>query len=116
MTRQKNPRVYLQDMLRYAHLAEQFVEGMNLTTFAEDEKTQIAVLHTITIIGEAANKIPAQVRDQYPHIPWRIIIDTRNRIIHEYEDIMLHLIWNVVQDDIPPLKAQIAAMLAELES
>jgi uncharacterized protein with HEPN domain len=115
MTGKRTYTDYLHDMLDYADQAEQFVAGMRYEQFETDRKTQLAVLYAITIIGEAANKIPASVRDQYPSVPWRTIIDTRNRLLHGYEDILWPLVWNVIRDHIPPLKAKIIAILAEVE-
>jgi uncharacterized protein with HEPN domain len=106
---------YLRDMLEYATEAEQFISGMSYEQFEADLKTQRAVLYAITIIGEAANKIPASVRGHYPAVPWRTIIDTRNRLIHGYANILPSPVWNVVKDHIPPLKAQIAAILEDIE-
>ncbi len=113
MSKQRDYTDYLNDMLRYASLAQQFVAQMSYEEFATDEKTQLAVLHAITIIGEAASKIPVNVREQYPEVPWRTVIDTRNRLIHGYESIYLHLVWNVINDHLSPLKAQVVAILSK---
>jgi uncharacterized protein with HEPN domain len=106
---------YLRDILDYATRAEQFVAGLSYAEFATDQKTQSAVLHAITIIGEAANRIPSQIQTQYTAIPWRDIINMRHRLIHGYDVVLLHLVWGVIQADLPPLKAQIAAILEDIE-
>ncbi len=115
MTKADHVTDYLHDILDYAARAEHFVEGMNLTTFAADEKTQAAVLYAFTIVGEAANKIPAHVREHYPSLPWRDMITMRNRLIHGYHGIDFKVVWDTIHYDLPMLREQIAAMLAELE-
>ncbi len=55
-------------------------------------------------------RIPPHVQAHYPEVPWRNIINMRNRLIHGYDTVMLHLAWGVVQTNLPPLKAQVAAM------
>lgn len=115
MSKKRDYRDYLHDMLKYTTDAEQFISGMSYEQFEETRQTQHAVLYAIIIIGEAANKIPTSIRERYPEVPWRTIIDTRNRLVHGYEDIVLPLVWNVIKDHIPPLKVQIAAILTELE-
>ena len=49
---------YIRDMLEAAGKAEQFVGAMTLDEFLAGEKTNYAVVRTLTIIGEAAKKIP----------------------------------------------------------
>ena len=55
------------------------------------------------LIGEAASRVPDWVRETYPQVPWRLIIATRNRLIHAYLGIDDDTVWSVIQDDIPAL-------------
>jgi uncharacterized protein with HEPN domain len=75
---------YLQDMLSNAKRAIQFAEGADFDAFMKDEKSVYAVIRAIEIIGEASQKIPSEVRDKHPEIPWREISTMRNKLIHEY--------------------------------
>lgn len=106
---------YLRDMLEYAMDAEQFVADMRYEQFEASRQTQHAVLYALTIIGEAATRIPSNVRDQHPSVPWRDIITMRNRLIHAYPGVDLGVVWDTIINDLPPLKAQVAAILAEME-
>lgn len=57
----------------------------------------------IEIIGEAATNVSEDCREQFPHIPWRSIINMRNRLIHAYFDINLDIVWQTVTEDLPYL-------------
>ena len=98
-------------MMESAEKALQFIAGMKFEEFVEDEKTVYAVTRAIEIIGEAARKIPIDIRDTYPEIPWREIIGTRDKFIHDYFGIHLSVIWRTMQEDLPILVKQLKNML-----
>jgi uncharacterized protein with HEPN domain len=60
-------------------------------------------LRNIEILGEAASKVSEDYRRSHPEIPWRDIIDMRNRIAHGYFDLNLRIVWDTVQTDLPKL-------------
>ncbi|WP_287399350.1 HepT-like ribonuclease domain-containing protein [Nitrosomonas sp. H1_AOB3] len=66
------------------------------------------------MIGEAATHIPDDIRSVHPDIPWRMIIATRNRLIHGYLGIDNDTIWSIIQDEIPKLLLQLTAMLESI--
>ena len=94
---------FLKDMLDNAQRAIQFTKGMDYKSFAEDDKTVYAVIRAVEIIGEAAAKIPEEVRAQYPHIPWREVKGMRNKLAHHYFGINMEVVWQTVQEDLPLL-------------
>jgi uncharacterized protein with HEPN domain len=69
--------------------------------FAADQPVQDAVLRSIELIGEAATRLPDDVRLAAPAIPWREIVAMRNQLIHSYLGVDLDVVWNVVQGGIP---------------
>lgn len=79
--------------------------------FNNSEWDQSAVLRYLEIIGEAASKIDLTFRKEHPEISWREISDLRNVIIHEYMNVDLNLIWQIITKDIPTLKLQIDTLL-----
>jgi len=91
---------YLQDMLDNAELALNFVQGMEYDEFFEDEKTKYAVMRALEVIGEAAGKIPENVRDSASKIPWREITGMRNKLMHEYFGANMKVVWRTVQEDL----------------
>ena len=94
---------YLHDMLENAEKALDFVGGMELDQFFEDEKTSYAVVRALEIIGEAARKIPEEVRASIPEVQWREISAMRNKLTHEYFGINMKVVWRTVREDLPPL-------------
>lgn len=75
---------YLRDILEACQKATQFIEGMTYETFASDDKTQYAVVRALTVIGEAAKKIPKSVQNRFPDVPWKLMAGMRDIVVHEY--------------------------------
>lgn len=71
-----------------------------------------ATLRNLELIGEAATHVPADVRDAAADVPWRLIIAVRNRLIHGYLGIDDDTLWSIVNDDLTPLRAALARLLA----
>lgn len=71
--------------------------------FVADGLTYDATLRNLELIGEAASRIPDEVRAAHRDIPWRLIIATRNRLIHAYLGIDDDTVWSIIRDDIPAL-------------
>ena len=71
----------------------------------------ITLVHLLGIVGEAANYVSADFREQHPHIPWKKMIKLRNRLIHGYFDINLDIVWDTVLEDIPPLVADLEKII-----
>ncbi|HRO56321.1 MAG TPA: DUF86 domain-containing protein [Nitrosomonas europaea] len=71
-------------------------------------------MRNLELIGEAATHIPDDIRSAHPDIPWRMIIATRNRLIHGYLGIDNDTIWSIIQDEIPKLLLQLTAMLESI--
>ncbi len=108
----KNPQVFLQHILESIEWIEKDTADLSKEQFLEDVPIQDAVIRRLEIIGEAINNLPADLKKASPDTPWRDISDTRNKLIHGYFGIDLGLVWSIVQNDIPPFKKQIKAMLA----
>lgn len=85
------------DMLRATRLALEFSAGMDVDAFLRDTKTQSAVLHQLTVLGEAAKRVSAEFRAANPGIPWRQAAGVRDRIVHEYDSIDLDTVWAILE-------------------
>jgi uncharacterized protein with HEPN domain len=72
-------------------------------------------VRALETIGEAARNIPASLRRRYPQVPWRDLVDMRNKLIHEYFGVDQEVLWRTVREDIPPLCDAVRQMLAEME-
>jgi uncharacterized protein with HEPN domain len=90
-------------MLLAAKDAVAFVGGMSSEGFLADLKTQYAVARALEILGEAANAVPEQIRDEHLEIPWANLVALRNRLIHGYFEVKLDVVWDVVTNELPGL-------------
>ena len=60
--------------------------------FDANEDTQIVLVYLIQVIGEAAAGLSDEFMSQYPEVPWRQIIATRNRVVHGYFEVDLDIL------------------------
>jgi uncharacterized protein with HEPN domain len=105
----------VQDILDAISEILSFTQGLDFKAFQHDSKTIKAVELNFVIIGEAAANIPDNVQVTYPNIPWRLMRNMRNRLVHIYFSIDPLIIWNTVQNDLPPLVPLLEALLQEHE-
>ena len=106
-------RFYLNDMISFAHRVLSYTAGLDQHSFTANGIIYDATLRNSELIGEAATHIPDQVRSAHSEIPWRIIIATRNRLIHSYLGIDNDTIWSIIQDEIPALLPLLQALSDE---
>ncbi len=105
------------DRIRLTHMVEalghavRFVEGRSRTDLDSDPMLTFALLYAIQTVGEAANNVSQEMRDQLPQILWPVIIGMRHRLVHAYADINLDILWTTAADAAPELLAQVKAIL-----
>ncbi len=88
-------RFFLQDMIiRFAHNVQVYTEGLNQAGFVASGINYDATLRNLELIGEAATHVPKNVQSQHADIPWRLVIATRNRLIHGYLGIDDDTVWS----------------------
>jgi uncharacterized protein with HEPN domain len=80
-----------------------YTEGMRVEQFVQDRKTIDAVIRNFIIIGEAASRLPEDVMATHPDVPWREMRDMRNLVIHEYFGVDNLIVWETIQNNLPPL-------------
>lgn len=85
--------------------------------FDRDEQVQIAIMHYISVIGEASklHNIPKDFQVRHPEIPWREWVEQRNILVHNYDSINLNLVWRTATRDTPDLLSNISAILSSVE-
>ena len=110
---QREWHFYLNDMIEFAEKVLRYTKGLDQAGFLENELTYDATLRNLELIGEAATHIPNEVRNAHPEIPWRMIIATRNRLIHGYLGIDDDTLWSIIQDDVPELLPVLEALKTE---
>lgn len=103
-------KLYFDDIIEAINKIEEYTKEMTFEDFKKDTKTIDAVVRNIEVIGEAAKHIPAGVRVKHIGIPWKEIIGTRSKVIHEYFGVDTEILWKTVVEDIPLLKKQISEL------
>jgi uncharacterized protein with HEPN domain len=87
------------------------IANMTEAEFQHDERTQLAILYEITILGEVVKRLSTEFRNQHSTIEWRRIAGMRDRLVHNYDEIKLDLVWEVVKTNIPELLEYITPLL-----
>jgi len=105
----------LQHMLDAVREILEFVEGRDRQSLSEDRPLQHLITRNFQILGEAASRISEDYRAAHPEIPWREMIDLRNRLVHAYFDVNLDIVWSTVQQDLPRLLPQLTALMSAEE-
>jgi uncharacterized protein with HEPN domain len=109
----------LGDKERLGHLLdairsiENFCKEVDEPTFRSDYMLQLAVVKLLEIIGEASGKLSDELRKEYAHIDWPLIIGSRNIQVHEYFAVNFDIVWEAVQNDLPKLKIEIKKILEQ---
>lgn len=100
-------RFYVRDMVGFCEKVLAFTQGLQQAQLVEDAMRFDATVRNLELIGEAASHIPQDVRNAHPGIPWRMLIATRNQLIHGYLGLDNDILWSIVQTDVPSLLLQL---------
>jgi len=106
----KDDSIYIDHIKASIDRIQQYISGLEQSTFLEDLKTQDAVVRQLEIIGEATKKISFELREKYPAIPWSDMAGMRDRLVHDYIDVDFEIVWKTVSENIPQLKELLAAL------
>ena len=87
---------FLLDILQSAELITQYTAECSKQEFLENVQLQDSVIRRLLVIAEAAKRISETTRNSISNIAWREINGMRNRLVHEYDDVNLNIVWNVV--------------------
>ena len=107
----RNWKDRIRDILDAIAEIQKFTRGMDYEDFREDDKAVRAVEMNFIIIGEAANQIPEEIEETYSGIPWNLMRAMRNRIVHVYFKVDEKLMWDTIQNDLPPLIPELEKLL-----
>lgn len=102
---------FLQDILAASKKIEAITSATTEERFLADEVLPAAVLHHLTVIGEAINRLSPELRARNSGVPWQAIVAVRHRIVHAYFELDWEILWNAAIDDIPQLREQVSRIL-----
>ena len=109
----KTNEVYLRHILDAIRKVESYTSGIDRDVFETDDMRQDAVIRQIEIIGEASRQLPDDFQEEHDSIPWSDIIGMRNRIAHDYMNVDLDIVWEVIHHDLPSLKSSVQQLLSD---
>jgi uncharacterized protein with HEPN domain len=101
-----DPKVTLRQIVDFASRAQELCSDKSLDEFLKDRVCILALERALELVGEAVNRLPTELQDKNPQVPWKLIIGMRNRLIHGYDDIRYDVLWDSVQKNIPDLITQ----------
>jgi len=108
-------RIPVRDTIRFGERVLARTDGLDFERFVEDSAVYDMAQFNILRMGEAANRIPQDIRDAHPEIDWRGLRGVRNRIAHEYDRVSEDTIWAVVRTAIPVLLPRLRQLLEASE-
>ncbi|WP_420266578.1 DUF86 domain-containing protein [Candidatus Magnetominusculus dajiuhuensis] len=104
--------VYIQHINNAICRIEEYTKGMFIIDdFINNKLVQAGVIRELEIIGEAAKRMTSDMRDKYPEIPWKLMAQARDKLIHQYFGVDIQVVWDTVVKAIPTLKVQIEELL-----
>ena len=102
---------FLNDILTACRKIESIIAANPEEAFLGDEVLPAAILHHLMVIGEAISRLPIDLRDRHPEVPWRQIIAIRHRIVHSYFDLDWQILWDTATEDISKLRLKVLDIL-----
>ena len=105
------PKLLLEDILYSANKIIIYTYGLGLDDFIKNEIVLDAVIRNFEIIGEAANRLPDDIKNIHEEIDWYRIIGFRNRIVHDYIGIDYEIVWNIMKNYLPELIEKITIIV-----
>ncbi|MDP4039090.1 MAG: DUF86 domain-containing protein [Candidatus Pacearchaeota archaeon] len=109
----KDSLIFINHILESINLIDCFSKGLTKEKLSNNKLKQSAIIRQIEIIGEATKNLPKEFIEKYKEVPWKDIIGMRDKIVHQYFDIDINIIWNVLEINLPDLKKKIKIILKE---
>ena len=104
-------RIIIQKIIAYINDVEIYIEGLDAMKFLDDKKTITACAFTVSQIGELSKEISDETQKNYEDIPWKSIKGMRNKIVHDYENVDLSVLWATIRESLPELKNNLKEIL-----
>ncbi len=89
-------------------------EGRAFAELVADWQATAALERYFEIVGEAVKRLPTELREAYPAVPWKEIAGTRDHLSHGYDNVDHRVLWEAVEHDVPALLGTIEQMLSDM--
>lgn len=100
-------QLFLRDIMTCIERIGTYVSGLDRKDFFADQKTMDAVMRNLEVIGEAAKKLPENIKEKYPNVEWRKLAGLRDILVHHYFGIDEDIIWDVLANKILEVKTEL---------
>ena len=107
MSNRRNSNLLLQDIIDSGDRILRYTENMTFDEFVSNELVIDGVIRNFEIIGEAANRLTEDFKDNYSSIDWHKIRGFRNRIVHDYAGVDLGIVWMILKEFLPKMIIEI---------
>ncbi len=108
-------KLRIEDILESIAKNADYTRNMDFEAFTWDDRTVDAVIRHFGIIGEAASRVPEEVRMRHPDLPWGAMRAMRNFVIHEYFGVSKEVVWQTSQGELPPFVPFLEDTLRDLD-
>jgi len=105
--------VIIQKIINYINDVKEYTENISYSEFSTDKKTISACAFSVSQIGELSKEVTAEIQSKYKDIPWQAMKGMRNKIVHDYENIDLVVLWGTIEKSLPDLKMKLETILSE---
>jgi len=107
--------ISLRHMRDAARRALEIAEPLRREELEENRVETLALIRLIEVVGEAARRVPDELRNSHRAIPWRQIVGTRDRLIHGYDQVDLDVLWTILREQLPGLVGHLDGILSEFD-
>jgi uncharacterized protein with HEPN domain len=110
-----DPKVTLRQIAEYARHAQELCAGRTLADLQANWQQAFAFERVMEVLGEAVKRLPDELRQKYPQVPWRLVAGMRDKISHGYDAVDYETLWDTVQNDLPGLLSAVEQVLKDFE-
>lgn len=107
----RSTELLIEDIFESCNRILEYTRDLSYEDFRKNYLVVDAVIRNFTIIGEASGRIPQEFRDLHREIDWNRIRGFRNRIVHDYFGVDYHIVWVIIQNNIPGLRDTINKLI-----
>jgi len=106
-------KLYLTDIDDAISTIQSYIQDITYEQLLDDRKTREAIILNFVVIGEAIKKIPEEIMDRHPDVPWKEFAGMRDKMVHGYFQISPLILWETCLHDIAPLASVVRDLLSE---
>lgn len=95
----------LDTILRLIDRVAQTVARETAESFRASDDAVDAVAYRLGMIGEHCKRLPDEVRERHPDLPWRAMVGLRNIVAHSYDTVSAAIVWRTAREELAPVRA-----------